>query len=236
MTRSARIALKTRLRAAESMKPRSSPPSAAPAPTRPRPARALSRLRSTSARFPASRPKRWLAEVVGHAARGDPRDAFAEQRRVTRQAARDDREAVSLERAARQFSLVCGRREYFVTLAREADEFLGRPLAARHGEVLRGDRVAILESGESHLERLAAHRARELARDPLGVGAAFANGQQGMRPLAARRRSPGSPRLRSLPAWRAASRCRAAHPTRWAEQAPRAASARGSSILFWRRL
>ena len=109
-----------------------------------------------------------------------------ERRRIAAETAHRDREAVALERAARQLALVRGRGEDFVTLAREPDEILRRAFAARHGEVLRGDRIAILEARETHLEGLAARRARQLARHPLGVGAALAHAQQRMRPLAAR--------------------------------------------------
>ena len=76
--------------------------------------------------------------------------------------------------------------QHFVALALQADEFLRGAFAARHGEVLRGDRIAILEAGEAHLEGLAARGARQFARHPFGVRAAFAHAQQRVRPLAAR--------------------------------------------------
>ena len=79
-----------------------------------------------------------------------------------------------------------GRAQHLVALTREPDEFFRRAFAARHGEVLRGHGVAILEPGKAHLEGLDARGARQLAGDPFGIGAAFAHVQQRVRPFAAR--------------------------------------------------
>ena len=131
----------------------------------------------------------------------------ASTRRVAGQVAHRDGEAVSLQRAARQLALVSGGFEHFEPLSLQPDEFLRGALAARHGEGLRGDRVAVLEARESHLEGLATHRARQLTRHPFGVCAALANESTARAVPRRWQRTPGFRRLRSLPASRAALPC-----------------------------
>ena len=95
--------------------------------------------------------------------------------------------------------------------------------------MLRGDRVAVLEAREADLEGLDARGARQLARHPFGIRAAFAHVQQRMRALAARREAQDLVDFEVFGRRAQHAAAERLHPRRPAAPAPRGASDPGSS-------
>ena len=117
-----------RLRAADNMKPRSSPPRPRPRPwpgplitvvavVARRSRRQPFRLAPNRRQVAAVAAKALLAEVVGHTACDQAGHALREHRGIAMKVPHRNREAISLERTARQLALMLRGRDDFVSFS-----------------------------------------------------------------------------------------------------------------------
>ncbi len=124
--------------------------------------------------------KALLAEIVGHAARGDLRQHLFRCGAVAGHFAQHQHEAIAAQGAALQLACMPRRRQHLHVGMRESRPVrigLARQL---HREHLAGDRVAVLQPRVAHRDRRHASELRQLARHPVGVRAALLHPQQGV--------------------------------------------------------
>ena len=119
-----------------------------------------------------------LAVIVRHAARSDLPEHRLRPRAIAAHLAQHQHEAVAAQGAALEFARMPRRRQHFHLRVRERGPVRIGPAGQLHREGLPGHGMAILEARITDRDLRHAGELRQLARDPVGVGAALLHPQQ----------------------------------------------------------